>query len=187
MSSIQLFIVHIDLKGVHIEDIRTYLLQQGWTSASKQPDPRVEYFFHQKFEAVLMLPISTRLSDFYPRLREALERLAQVEERDGYHVVQQFLEAKGDANHEREVLAETASTRIVKNQDGSLSPQEYKDGMWLTFYYQDGYPVQVPNNNAGLEECKAWTGIEDVTVDSLSRDSRRDSPVRGVRHDLPQR
>ena len=94
MSSIQPFIVHIDLEGVRVEDIRTYLLQRGWTSASRQPDPRVEYFFHQESEAVLMLPISTHLSDFYPRLREAIERIAQVEERLAYYVAQQFLPDK---------------------------------------------------------------------------------------------
>jgi hypothetical protein len=65
----------------------------------------------------------------------------------------------------KEVLAETASTRIVENEDGSLSPQECSGGMWLTCYYQDGYPVQVPNNSAGLKECQAWAGIDDSTTD----------------------
>ncbi len=66
----------------------------------------------------------------------------------------------------KEVLAYTASTRIVRNEDGSLSPQEYSGGMWLTFYYQDGYPVQVSNDHAGLKECQAWTGIDDSTLAS---------------------
>ena len=59
-----------------------------------------------------------------------------------------------------EVLAETASTRIVQNEDGSLSPQVCQDGWWTTCYYQDGYPVQVPNSEMGMQECQAWTGLD---------------------------
>jgi hypothetical protein len=89
-ESVQPFVVPIDLEGIPIEDIRTYLLQRGWASATEQRDPRVEFFVRQEPDAIVMLPISPRLSDFYPRLREAIERIAQVEERSAYHIALNF-------------------------------------------------------------------------------------------------
>lgn len=59
-----------------------------------------------------------------------------------------------------EILVQGENTRIVRNPDGSLSPQEKEHGFWFTCYYPDGFPVKVGDNEVGLAECESRSGLK---------------------------
>ncbi len=70
------------LKNISIEDIRTYLQQNEWQQVP-YADTRLQVFVLRNSAskpALLMLPVDHELTDFYPRLADALAILARSEQ-----------------------------------------------------------------------------------------------------------
>ena len=70
------------LRDITPEDIRAYLQQKGWQEM-RYTDPRLQVFAHKDTDgetALLLLPISRKLSDFSLRMSDAISLLAQVED-----------------------------------------------------------------------------------------------------------
>jgi len=84
------FIEEQSLKNIDIQDVRAYLLQKRWRHVPYE-DTRLEVFVHREGEGksnLLMLPIDPELTDFYPRLLDALAVLAKVEQTPVYMLMQ---------------------------------------------------------------------------------------------------
>src|SRR6266496_850979 len=76
-----IFIDEQHLQDINPEDIRAYLSQKGWQEM-RYTDTRLQVFANRQVEGepvLLLLPVSRKLSDFYPRLVDALVTLAKVE------------------------------------------------------------------------------------------------------------
>jgi len=68
-----------ELKKIDMEGVRTYLVGHDWHPVESQYGPRAQVYRNQGEEAMLLLPVSAKLSDYYQRLAEALRIMARVE------------------------------------------------------------------------------------------------------------
>lgn len=81
------------LDTVHVDEIHDYLKQHHWLQAPHR-DTRLQAFVLQRDDEetfFLILPVNPGLTDFYPRLAEAIDRLAEAEQQPTFLVLQRFV------------------------------------------------------------------------------------------------
>lgn len=81
------------LKSVTSESVRAYLLNHEWQPVPYK-DERCAVFqlkLNDGDRALLLLPVNTKLSDFYQRLSEAIDLIARLEDQPTYVVLQRFV------------------------------------------------------------------------------------------------
>jgi hypothetical protein len=77
------------IEHVTIEQLTTYLLEHGWQEVEYQ-NKRLKVFHLIDDDNFFALPAYPSLSDFQPRMMEAIDRIAAMEDEATYVVLQRF-------------------------------------------------------------------------------------------------
>lgn len=140
------------IEHVTIEQLTAYLLEHGWQQIKYQND-RLKVFQLTNDDNFFMLPAYSSLSDFQPRMMEAIDRIAAVEDEATYVVLQRFA-AMGKQSMELE--------RRVDAQPGRELRSYLSDGR--LFILRHGDP-DGDTRDINLYDCWVYNDDKSITAD----------------------
>lgn len=81
-----------ELEKIDLGQVRSYLVTHHWKHWKSQYDPRYQYFVERSENYSVLLPMSTTVSDYFPRLADVFRVLAASENTWYPYLLLRFIE-----------------------------------------------------------------------------------------------